>query len=171
MSLHFDGVVWSSLLSLQLFGLVLHAHCGVLFVVIVWSTFALSLQCRCISCYCLCLVQFCTDTAVSLHFVVMFWPRFALSLQCHCLLVLLFGRVLHCHCSVAASLCYSLIHFSTATAVSLHFAFLVRSSFALSLQCRCPLLLLLGPVLHCHWGVAAFCCCHCLVQFRTVIAV
>ena len=54
--------------------------------------------------------------------------------------------------------------------MSLHFVAVAWSRVALSLQCRCILLPLLGPVLLCHCSVAAF-CGRCLVPFCCVTAV
>ena len=108
-------------------------------------------------CQC-CRAPFSTVTAVSLHFVVSSCSRFAVSLQCRCILLLLVVPVLHCHCSVAAFCSYDVFPFCSVTAVSLHFVPMICSHFALSLQCRCILLLVLGAVLLCHCGVAASCC-------------
>ena len=54
--------------------------------------------------------------------------------------------------------CYYVFPFCIVTAALLHFVVSIGSRFALSLPCRCIWLLLVVPVLHCHYSVAACCC-------------
>ena len=122
---------------------------------LLWCVPVLHCHCSVAAFCCYYLFLLCIVTAVSLHFGC---SRFALSLQGRCILMLWCVPVLHCHCCIAAFCCYYLFPFCIVTAMSLHFVVISCSRFALSLQRRCMLLLLVVPVLHCHCSAAAFCC-------------